>query len=167
MTPFSKPCGPAHAGNAARAASPLSATALRPRRHGLTITEVVAGLVLMTTVLSAVFIARGRFLQQWADADRQLQATHAVDTLIGQWLAGPPDRIPMNGEGVLGGVESCRWTTRRIIDPAAQGLGVKTVRLEVHRTADNVTARADRFVLAVEFVLPDEYGSAAARREAD
>ena len=125
------------------------------RRSALTLTEVVAGLVLLTTVLSAVFVARGRFLRQYADADRKLAASRAVDVMIADWLAGPADRVPVRGEGELPGVKGCQWKTSRVTDTTAQALGTKLVRLEVTQIPDGVTSRADRVVLAVEFLLPD------------
>lgn len=125
------------------------------RRFALTLVEVIAGLVLLTTVLSAVFIARGRFLQQFADAERKLQATRAVDSMIGQWLAGPVDRVPLNGSGFLEGVSGCRWTTSRVTSGEARNLDIRIVRLEVQRT-EPALPTADRLVLAVEFALPQE-----------
>lgn len=124
------------------------------RRSGLTLTEVLAGLVLLTTVLSAVFVARGRFLRQWADADRQLAASRAADALISHWLASPVDRVPVRGEGDLAGVAGCRWQTRRVLDSTAASLGAKLIRLEVTRVPDG-TPNAERLVLAVEFLLPE------------
>lgn len=135
--------------------SPSSTPPGGRRRSGLTLTEVVAGLVLLTTVLSAVFVARGRFLRQHADADRQLAAARAADAMIGQWLAGPADRVPLRGEGELPGVKGCQWTTRPISDATAASLGAIVVRLEVTQIPDGVTSRRDRNVLAVEFLLPD------------
>ena len=138
-----------------------------PMRRGMTLTEVIAGLVLLTTVLAAVFIARGRFLAQWADADRKLAASRAVDSLIGQWLAAPPDRVPVNNDGVLGGVEGCRWSTRRVLQPAATRLGAKVIRLEVTRNPEPGMPRSDRLVLAVEFLLPEDPKSTTSRLEAN
>lgn len=135
------------------------ATPSGPRRDGrraMTLVEVIAGLVLLTTVLAAVGVARGRFLRQWADADRQLQATRAADELLAGWLAGPPDRVPVGSGGPLPGADGFRWSAGRIRDAAAERLGSQVVRLEVTRPAGDGSGRRPEAVLAVEFLLRDD-----------
>jgi len=134
-------------------------------RGGLTLTEVVAGLVLLTTVLASVFVARGRFLQQWADADRKLQALRAADELLARWLSGPRDQVPLNTGGTLEGVDGCRWTTRELKDPDAERLESNVVRLEVTHASGKGIDRTAQFVVAIEFLLPAE--QAAVSQEAD
>ncbi|MDB5290918.1 MAG: hypothetical protein JWL69_2159 [Phycisphaerales bacterium] len=100
----------------------------------MTLVEVLAALVLLGTILTSLTIARGRFLRQWAVADRRLRATRAVDAMLSQWIAGSPDAVPAPGRGLLEDVPNTMWRTRRIQSAAARGLGAVIVRLEVWET---------------------------------
>ena len=50
---------------------------------------MLAGLVVLGTLLAAVAIARGRFLRQWADADRRIVVTQAANRLLARWFTEP------------------------------------------------------------------------------
>src|SRR5688500_4635616 len=92
----------------------------RRRPAGMTLVEVMAGLVVLGTLLAAVTVARGRFLRQWAEADRRMQATRAVDALLSEWLSGSPEAVPIHSQGPLvSGAANHVWRTRRVPDPAA------------------------------------------------
>jgi len=120
------------------------------RPAGMTLVEVVAGLVVLGTLLAAVTVARGRFVRQGAEADRRLQATRAVDALLSQWLSGSPQAVPMRGQGpLIGGAANQVWRTQVVRDPAAMELGAIVVRLEVFESA-----APTRATLAVDFLLP-------------
>jgi hypothetical protein len=97
----------------------------------MTLVEVVAGLVLLATVFAAVAVARGRFVRQWSDADRQLRATRAADALLAGWLGGPPGMVPVRGSGPLADADGFRWQTRPVRESAAERLEAQVVRLEV------------------------------------
>ncbi len=116
----------------------------------MTLVEVIAGLVVLGTLLAAVTVARGRFLRQWAEADRRLQATRAVDALLSEWLSGSPQAVPIRSQGLLaGGAANQIWRTQVIKDAAAAELGAIVVRLEVFNT------QAPRKpTLTVDFLLP-------------
>ena len=101
------------------------------RRIGTTLIEVLAGLVVLGTLLVSVTMARARFLHQWSDADRRLVAIHAADAMISGWIAGPPQSIPLRSEGVLEKASDLRWRTSVIRDPQAASLGALVVRTEV------------------------------------
>jgi prepilin-type N-terminal cleavage/methylation domain-containing protein len=106
----------------------------RRRRRGVTLIEIVAGLVVLAVLVSAVTIARGRFARQWGDARRKLDATAAVDRLLAGWTGGSEvgeDAIPVPARGALEGVENGSWQTSYIADPAARRLGASVVRLDV------------------------------------
>jgi type II secretory pathway pseudopilin PulG len=122
----------------------------------MTLIEVVAGLVVLGTLLAAVTIARGRFLRQWGEADRRLQATRAVDAMLSEWLSGSPQAVPIRSQGpLIGGAANQIWRTQVIREPAAQELGAIVVRLEVFETS----ARAKPSV-AVDFLLPSPRAAA-------
>src|SRR5215212_1472456 len=98
--------------------------AKRSRRAlAVTLIEVVAGLVILATVLASVTIARGRMLRQWADADRKLAATRAADAMIAQWVADSDLAAPVAARGAVAGVEDCTWRTQLRRDPNAAALG--------------------------------------------
>jgi prepilin-type N-terminal cleavage/methylation domain-containing protein len=106
----------------------------RKRRRGLTLIEVVAGLVVLAVLVSSLTLARGRLMRQWAAARTKLQATEAVDRLLASWVGGMtdgPDAIPLAASGPLQGVEGCTWRTTPRLDPAAGRLGATVVRLDV------------------------------------
>lgn len=118
------------------------------RRRGATLIEVLAGLVLLGTILSSALVARGRFLRQWHDADQKLAAIEPSEQLITQWLNLSPGTAPVPGEGVLGQSEDLRWRTTWLRAAAAQRLGARVALLEVF---DRRSPR--RPLLRLEFLL--------------
>ena len=116
----------------------------------MTLVEVMAGLVVLGTLLAAVTVARGRFLRQWAEAERRIQATRAVDALLSEWLSGSPQAVPIHSQGPLvGGASNQVWRTQAMRDPAGSELGAIVVRLEVFDAANS-----RKSTLTVDFVLP-------------
>src|SRR4051812_46494797 len=91
-------------------------------RRGTTLIEVLAGLVVLATLLVSVGMARARFLRQWAEADRKLQVIRSTDRLLGTWMSGPAEAVPVASEGALENVPKCVWRTRVLDDPAAAKL---------------------------------------------
>jgi hypothetical protein len=114
---------------------------------------VLAGLVVLGTVLVSVTIARGRFLRQWGDAQRKLAATHAADALLGQWMAGPPGAVPVESSAALTDLPDCYWQTHRLDQPAAAGLSAAVVRLEIFQK--NQSSREPMLVRAAPLVSVD------------
>jgi len=96
----------------------------------MTLIEVLAGMVILGTVLTSVAIARGRFLRQWRDAEQKLVAGRAVDELIGGWMNGS-GAPPVPGEGTLGEMPGYVWRTRYVPSRAADELNAAVVRVEV------------------------------------
>jgi hypothetical protein len=115
----------------------------------MTLIEVLAGLVVLGTLLAAVTVARGRFLRQWSEADRRVQATRAVDALLSAWLSAPAEAVPLDAQGPLDGVPGHVWRTRRMHDAAANALGALVVRLDVIGPA----AAGREPLLTVDFLL--------------
>src|SRR5437016_4406954 len=110
-----------------------AATPKAPRgtRAAMTLIEIVAGLVILGTILASLAIARGRFARQWADADRRLAAARSLDALIAQWMDASPPQVPLNRQGTLGDNTKLIWRTRVLRDPSAARLGAAVVRVEV------------------------------------
>src|SRR5438876_3770040 len=93
---------------------PSSTRSRRRARRGTTLIEVLAGLVVLGTLLVSVAVARARFVHQLADAERRLRATRAVDTMLGTWFAGPTPAVPTAAEGSLDGAADFAWRTRLV-----------------------------------------------------
>jgi hypothetical protein len=98
----------------------------------VTLIEIVAGLVVLAVLVSAVLMARGRLMRQWSESERKLSATAAADRMIAGWVGGEnADSIPVPASGRLEGVEGCFWRTNWISQPMAARVGAGVVRLEV------------------------------------
>ena len=123
--------------------------------RGTTLIEVLAGLVVLGTLLASVAVARGRFMRQWAEADRRTRAAQAADALLAGWLAGPQSNVPAPAAGTLKNSPALSWQTRIMPDVVAGRLGAVKVRLEIFdRTGGWRADRADATpVLAVEFLM--------------
>jgi prepilin-type N-terminal cleavage/methylation domain-containing protein len=106
-------------------------TARDIRRGGMTLIELLAGLVVLGTVLASVAVARGRFMRQWADADRKLLVTRAADAMLENWMIDPTRRVPLHGQGPLAGAPECDWQTAVLNEPESATLGAMTIRLSV------------------------------------
>jgi hypothetical protein len=120
---------------------------VRRRRRGTTLLEVVLGLVVLSTLLVSLAVARSRFTRQWSDADRRLRLIDAGDKLMAEWLAGPPEAVPKSGRGTLPGGGA--WRTLRVPDAGAASLDSVVVRLELIEPG----LTADRPV-TIDFLLP-------------
>src|SRR3954454_13523328 len=103
--------------------NPSSARRARRRRgadrRGVTLIEVLAGLVLLGTVLASVLIARGRFVRQWAQAEQRLASVHAADAMIARWMSGGPQAVPVPAQGAVDDLPGYTWRTRWIPSPEA------------------------------------------------
>src|SRR3954451_17758609 len=114
----------------------------RRSRRGMTLIEVLAGLVVLAVLISSVAVARGRFLRQYAEGQRKLQAADAVDRMLAGWIAGggKDDTIPVPARGELNGADGCTWRTSWVADTASARLGAGIVRVEVFSGASRLMA---------------------------
>jgi prepilin-type N-terminal cleavage/methylation domain-containing protein len=104
----------------------------RKSRPGVTLIEIIVGLVILAVLISSMIVARGRFLRQWSDGQRKIQAAAAVDRMLAAWIGGEgEDSIPVPAQGALEDVEGCTWRTSLLNEPSATRLGAAVVRLEV------------------------------------
>ena len=110
--------------------------------------EVVAGVVVLATVVAAVAIARGRFLRQWGDAERKLTAAREVDAMMTRWMDAP-GALVVPSHGALEKTRGCEWAVQYVADPQAQTLGARVVRLEV---VDRRVTNA-KPVLSIDFLV--------------
>ena len=125
-----------------------------PPRRGMTLIELLVGLVVLGTVLASVTIARGRFLQQWRQAETRLQVTRATDALLARWMSGPLERIPVAAQGRLTEKGQHVWRTSPRRDAAVEALGAVVVRLEVYERQPEMASASRAPVVTVEFLVP-------------
>ena len=105
----------------------------------MTLIEVIAGLVVLAVLVSAVALARGRALGQWGTAQRNSRAAAAVDRMVAGWFGGETgESIPVPSQGALAGAENCTWRTSVVRDPSAARVGCVVVRLEVNERGRRV-----------------------------
>ena len=103
------------------------------RRSGMTLIEVLAGIVLLSTLLAMVVISAGRFSASIRRSDRRLEAARLLDDQLARWYA-ESGRLPLDGEGSLaGGEEAFRWRVTRLTG-GIEGLPVRRVLVEVLAT---------------------------------
>jgi hypothetical protein len=92
---------------------------------------VLAGLVLLGTILSSALVARGRFLRQWRAADEKLTAVRAAEQLLAKWVILPAGAAPVPREGTLPDSPDLRWRTSWVSSAGAARLGARVARLEI------------------------------------
>src|SRR5262245_60433550 len=115
-----------------RSCKSFQSRARRARRGGVTLIEVVLGLVILGTIVASIAVARGRAMRQYAAAELQLRAARVADALISTWLDGPPQAIPLRDSGPLADLPGCVWRTRALPpDPQSEQLSVIIVRYEI------------------------------------
>ena len=114
---------------------------------------------------TAVSIARGRFLRQWADADRRIIVAKAADQLLARWFSDSVPNIPFPASGSLEGLPGYDWQTTPVDDPASKQLGSITIRLQVfdHRPVNSSASRLTDPVLSLDVLVhkPEPVGRPA------
>ncbi|HSV13047.1 MAG TPA: hypothetical protein VLI90_02225 [Tepidisphaeraceae bacterium] len=110
---------------------------------------MLAGLVVLGTLLVSVAIARARFVHQAADAERRLSATRATSAMLATWFTGPTPAVPLAAEGALDGAANFTWQTHVMPKRPAAELTAVIVRLDVFdRSAPSSTP-----VLSVDLLM--------------
>ena len=128
---------------------PFSRQIPRDKRRGMTLIELLAGLVILGTVLATMVVARGRLTRQWAQADRKIEAARALDHMLAIWTDAPAFPVPASGS--LIGTKNCQWRTQWISDPAAAKLGAAVARVEVFDPLSGATP-----ILTIELLIHKE-----------
>ena len=96
----------------------------------MTLIEVLAALMLMSSILVALITARGRLLSQHTQAMAKQEAVRVADELLATWWNTDPPAIPMEGEGDVLGHPGWVWRTSEV-GLVAEGLPVQTIRLAI------------------------------------
>jgi hypothetical protein len=119
----------------------------------MTLLEVAAATVILSTLLIGVVLARARFVHQWTRADRQLRASAAADALLTKWWKDP-GHFPLAAKGAVPAEPQMIWQTMPVTSAEAQSLGVRVVRLEIHWRP---TTDPSSLLVAVEVLVRDEH----------
>jgi prepilin-type N-terminal cleavage/methylation domain-containing protein len=123
----------------------------RPFSRGMTLIEVLAGLVVLGTVLASVAVARSRYMHQAALADQRAAAVTAADRLLNDWWR-QSEPLPQNASGQID--EQLTWRTHVLVNPAARQLGADIVRLEMLRGSSEPLVTVDVLVPPVKEEKP-------------
>ena len=129
--------------------SPTSAVPYANRgvpRVGLTLIELVVGLVLLATLLVSILLASSRYEKSLRLAKDRRKAVQLADVLIAEWFDSPRG-IPIQANGPLD-AEGLVWRTQLARNDQLFGRDVRIVRLDVSRvTQPNVSE-----LLSIELV---------------
>jgi len=124
-------------------------------RHGLTLVEIVAALMLAATLLVSVLTAYGRSVRQARVSELRLMAIREADRLMAEWFRpGGTPPLPGPGETASGEfAEQPGWSWR--LTPLATerrrgGPAFETYRLQVVAAA--TTDAPERVLTELEFV---------------
>jgi type II secretory pathway pseudopilin PulG len=128
----------------------------RSAGRGLTLVEVIAGLVLLATLLASILVAFGSQAAQIRAARDRITAVELADRLLSEWSS--QNAIPAVGtEQNLAGTNAWRW---RIVAGQSAELalsGVSSVRVEVWRSKQT---GADQVLAWAEVLVPGKSGAA-------
>jgi type II secretory pathway pseudopilin PulG len=121
-------------------------------RVALTLVEVIASTVLLTTLLALLLSAASAHLRQTRRAQQRLAAVAGLDRLLSSAQTGA--RVPWLAtsvaSGVLPGVEGLAWTSRRELRHDAAMWQAEVVRIEVRET----DRPAETAVAVMELLVP-------------
>ena len=102
-----------------------------PTRRAFTLVEVVAGLTLLTVLLTGVLSAFAMHRRQLYRAQDRIAATRLADQLLTDWTSHP-EGIPRQGAGLATNGD-WSWTLRPIGFASIAGASVEVVRCEVFK----------------------------------
>ncbi len=119
-------------------------------RHlpGVTLVEVLGGLVLLGTLLTGLLLAKSQAQRQYTDAGDKLEAIELADRLLTEWFSRP-DHWPRDDTGPIDGHEDLRWRTETVSDEAARELGLERVRLTITESTGS-----NQPLTSVEVLIP-------------
>ena len=126
-------------------------------RIGTTLLEVLLGLAILATLLASVIVARGRFIRQWADADRRLRMIDAADRLMGQLSNDSPEQLD-HASGSIPELADCQWQTHLLNDASAAAIGAYKFQLQMVDTRNSFAP------VRVEFLIHNRRATTAPAR---
>ncbi|MCR9293817.1 MAG: type II secretion system GspH family protein [bacterium] len=117
----------------------------RRKRAGFTLLELIAGSVLMATLLVSLVLAISKQRSVLRLAEDRQTATLLADELLAQWVDAPQG-IPLGGSGRLPSMNQCFWRTSVIAQQTLFGKAAAVVRLDIVRLRD----RREQLLVRVE-----------------
>lgn len=127
------------------------------KRKGLTLVEVVAGLMLMASLLVGILMACGRHIQQTKRAQKRLEAVALADGLLTSW-AGNPEHFLATEES-SSTKSGLYWRLRAVEGQRIPDIfGVEVIRLEI---MDAESKEEPTPLVAVELVRSTLAGDSA------
>jgi type II secretory pathway pseudopilin PulG len=97
----------------------------------LTLIEVAAGVMILSTLLVATLVAFQQHVRQARRAQRVLHAVAAADNLLGAWFA-VGEAVPRQTSGVVPDDTSLSWRTTAAQAANSDLPGIEVVRLEIN-----------------------------------
>jgi hypothetical protein len=119
-----------------------------PGRRGLTLVEVIAGLLLLATLLTSVLAAFKIHAAQIRAARDRLKASELAEGLLGDWMAR--NQLPAVGtQKPLPETDGWMW---RVLanEPQLSGAALRTVRVEICRPPE---AAGEQILASVSLVV--------------
>ena len=108
-------------------------TTVQPQRNGLTLIEIVVGLVIMASVLASSLIAFSAHRRQLRHAEQRIEAVAIADELL-LLLSGQVDGFPNSGRGTIAGKPQWFWQTSIVGTTSPMDVPLQVIRLRVIET---------------------------------
>lgn len=105
-------------------------THLRTARLGMTLVEVVVGLLLLSTLLVGLLTAFGQHAKQIRRSRIRMEAICATDQLMAEWFS-ESGRLPYEDQGEVEGHEEFTWQITPKESLLDESLDIGTVRFEL------------------------------------
>jgi Tfp pilus assembly protein PilV len=116
------------------------------RRRAATLIELLAGLLLLSLLLTGMLMMRARLIHQRAAADARLRAIAAAEELLAAWTRNSAT-FPRDTAGFCADPH-LTWSTQILQSSPANAAGLQVVRLEIAQ--DGRPASSVDVVLHVE-----------------
>ena len=116
--------------------------------RGFTLVEVLAGSVLLGTLLVTMLVANARLTNQAARAELRVQGCRIADQLLAQWWVDPAS-FPSSDSGSIDTYPGWRWQTTALANMQAEALHAQAVRLALFAPGASLQPTT-----VVEFLAP-------------
>ena len=112
---------------------------LRParghERQGFTLIEVIAGTVLLGTLVAGIIVSTSAHQRKIRTARLRIEAAALADDLLNDWQQ-QTEGIPLSGTGLLTADGRLHWQTRVVANRVLCGVPVHVVRLHLLHAQD-------------------------------
>jgi prepilin-type N-terminal cleavage/methylation domain-containing protein len=113
-------------------------------RRGFTLIEVVAGLILMATIMSTAMVAFNRHRKQAMASQRILVASQLADATL-QQLSELDEGVPESSSGIVAGQPTWRWQTQWIGLAKPAEVDAAVIRFTIQQEDGRELVRVDLF----------------------